>query len=230
MFDYDEACPISVATSILCEKWTLQIVRELFFGSTRYSEIQKYIPNLSPSLLRTRLRLLEAKGIIFRKPCTTGGHFEYHLTPAGKALAPVLNELGRWGMRYANEGMTDKQNATPSLLRDITGAINTDELPSGDTVIQIQLTDIEPDTKHYIYVRGDTATECSQNLGFDVDVYITATSKTLTKIWYGELGIHQALNKDLIKVVGHSVYTKSLSKWLGISSFTTNNPQPFKAC
>lgn len=228
MLDYGEACPISMATSVLCEKWTLQIIRELFFGSTRYSEIQKYIPNLSPSLLRNRLRFLEEKGIVFRKPGATAGRYEYHLTPSGKALAPILNELGRWGMCHASEGMTDKPNAAPSLVRDITGGINTDELPSGDTVIQLHLTDAEPHAKYHIYVRDNVAQECSQDLGFDVDVYITATTKALTRVWYGEIDIHKAIDNGSVKVVAHPVYLKSLKGWLGISSFTTENPQPFQ--
>jgi DNA-binding HxlR family transcriptional regulator len=49
MYDYNEACPISMAASVICERWTLQIIRELFFGSTRYSEIQKHIPNTKTS-------------------------------------------------------------------------------------------------------------------------------------------------------------------------------------
>jgi len=61
MFDYGEACPVSMATSVLCERWTLQIIRELFLGATRYSEIQKFIPNISPSLLKTRLRFWRNK-------------------------------------------------------------------------------------------------------------------------------------------------------------------------
>jgi len=229
MFDYGEACPISMATSVLCEKWTLQIVRELFFGSTRYSEIQKYIPNLSPSLLRTRLRFLEEKGIVLRKPSGTGSRCEYHLTASGKALAPVLNELGRWGMRHASEGMTDKPNAVPSLVRDITGGINVDELPTGDTVIQLHLTDVEPPARHYIYVRDNSAQQCSQNLGFDVDVYITATTKALSRIWYGEVDIRQAVDNGLVKIVAPPVYMKSLQRWFGISAFTTENPQPFRS-
>jgi DNA-binding HxlR family transcriptional regulator len=64
MFDYGEACPISMATSVLCERWTLQIIRELLFGSARYSETQTFIPNISPSLLRNRLRFLEAEGVV----------------------------------------------------------------------------------------------------------------------------------------------------------------------
>lgn len=228
MVDYGEACPISMATSVLCEKWTLQIVRELFFGSTRYSEIQKFIPNLSPSLLRTRLRFLEEKGVVLRKRSATGGHFEYHLTPSGKALAPVLNELGRWGMRHASEGMTDKPNAVPSLLRDIAGGINTDELPSGDTVIQLRLTDIESPAKHYIYVREDACNVCPADLGFDVDIYMMATTKALTRIWYGEVDILRAIDNGDVKVVGQSIYTKSIKRWFGVSTFTTDNPQPFQ--
>ena len=95
MYDYNEACPISMAASVLCEKWTLQIVRELFFGSTRYSEIQKFIPNISPSLLRTRLRFLEEQGLILRKRGAKANRYEYFLTPSGKALAPVLSAAKR---------------------------------------------------------------------------------------------------------------------------------------
>ena len=75
-YDYNEACPISMAASVVCERWTLQIVRELFFGSTRYSDIQKHIPNISPSLLRNRLRFLEEQGVILRKKSTSGNRYE----------------------------------------------------------------------------------------------------------------------------------------------------------
>ncbi len=225
MFDYGEACPISMASSVLCEKWTLQIIRELFFGSTRFSEIQKYIPNISPSLLRNRLRFLEEQGIILRKRSGAGNRPEYHLTASGKALAPVLTELGRWGMRHAREGMTDKLNTVSGLVRDFSGGLNLDELPSGDTVIQLNLTDIGPDSKRYIYVRDGEVQDCAQDLGFEVDVYITSTVKVLTKIWYGELDIHRAIDEQLVTLVAPPAYTKNLSRWLGISSFTTAHPQ-----
>ena len=187
MFDYGEACPISMASSVLCERWTLQIVRELLLGSTHYSEIQKFIPNISPSLLRNRLRFLEAQGVILRKKAGGQGRSEYHLTPAGKALGPVLTELGRWGMHHASKGMTEKQNTINGLVRDFAGAINVNELPSGNTVIQINLTDVEEKPKRYINISDGVAQDCSQDLGFEVDVYITSTVKTMTRIWYGEL-------------------------------------------
>lgn len=225
MFDYGEACPISMASSILCEKWTLQIIRELFLGSTRYSEIQKYIPNISPSLLRNRLRFLEDQGILVRKRCGSGNRYEYQLTSSGKALAPVLTELGRWGMHYASEGMTDKTNTSSGLIRDLTGAINVDELPSGETVIQFNLSDADGRVKRFIYVRDGVAQDCPQDLGFEVDVYITSTIKQLTRVWYGEIGIQRAVDMGLVKIVANPVYMKNLSSWWGISSFTTDHPK-----
>ena len=221
MFDYGEACPISMATSVLCERWTLQIVRELFLGATRYSEIQRYIPNISPSLLRNRLRFLEEAGVIVRKKGTGRGHADYHLTPAGKALGPVLTELGRWGMRHASAGMTEKQNTASGLARDIAGAINVDELPTGDTVIQLNLTDVPESPRRYITVREGIASDCSQDLGFDVDVYITGTLKILTRVWYGELALQKAMDEGHVSVVAPPVYTRNISQWLGISGFAT---------
>jgi len=225
MFDYGEACPVSMATSVLCERWTLQIIRELFLGATRYSKIQKFIPNISPSLLKTRLRFLEEQGIILRKKGLGKNRFEYHLTPSGKALGPVLTELGRWGMCYTNDGMTDKHNTASGLMRDFAGAINVDALPSCDVVIQFNLTDIEDAPKRYINVRNGAAEPCLQDLGFDVDVYITATVPTLTKIWYGELDIHKAIDEGLVKVVAPPLFLRNIRKWLGISAFTTPNPR-----
>ena len=225
MFDYGEACPVSMATSVLCERWTLQIVRELFLGCTRYSEIQKFIPNISPSLLRNRLRFLEQEGVILRKKATGGERYEYHLTPAGKALGPVLTELGRWGMRHANAGMTDNQNTAAGLVRDLAGAIDLDELPSGDTVIQINLTDVEEKEKRFINVRNGEAQDCSQDLGFEVDVYITSTLPVMTKIWYGEIKLGSAVDEGLVKVVGPPHYLRNLSSWLRVSGFVRNEGQ-----
>lgn len=225
LYDYGEACPISMAASVICERWTLQIIRELFFGSTRYSEIQHFIPNISPSLLRDRLRFLEKQGLVMRKRSQSGNRYEYHLTPSGKALAPVLTEMGKWGMRWAREGMTDKQNTASGLVRDIAGALDTDELPSCDTVIEITLTDVPGSPTRYIRVQGGTPQVCDQSLGFEIDVYITSTLSDMTRIWYGELDMHRAMEEGRMKVSAAPVFLRPIKRWLKISSFTTDNPR-----
>ena len=225
MYDYNEACPISMAASVLCERWTLQILRELFFGSTRYSEIQKFIPNISPSLLRNRPRFLEEQGLIVRKCPTTSSHYEYFLTPSGKALAPVLTEMGKWGMRYARAGMTDKQNTAWGLVRDFAGGIDIDELPSGNTSIELTLDDVKEAPRHYIHVRGGKIQTCDTDLGFDVDVYIRSTVDAMTRVWYGELDIKAAIDRGLMKVKAAPVYLRHIRRWMKISSFTTDSPR-----
>ncbi len=224
MFDYGEACPVSMATTVLCERWTLQIIRELFLGAHKYSEIQKFIPNISPTLLKNRLRMLEDNGVIMRKKGASANRYEYYLTPSGKALGPLLTEFGKWGMRYANDGMTDKQNTIYGFMRDISGALDVDELPACDMVIQFNFSD-EPDAKkQYINIRDGKAQVCTQNLGFDVDVYITASLSDLTKIWYGELSITRAIDEEKLIIVADPIYTGNLTKWLKISSFADGNP------
>jgi len=224
MYDYNEACPISMAASVLCERWTLQIIREMFFGSTRYSEIQKFIPNISPSLLRNRLRFLEEQGLIVRKRATHANRYEYFLTPSGKALGPVLTEMGKWSMRWARAGMTDKQNTAAGLVRDFAGRLDVDELPSCDTSIRFQLTDVEKSPTLYIHVRGGKVQICDTDLGFEVDVRITSTLEVMTKIWYGEIDMARAMADGRMKVSAAPVYTRGIRRWLRISSFTTDNP------
>jgi len=224
MYDYGEACPISMAASVLCERWTLQIIRELFFGSTKYSEIQKFIPNISPSLLRDRLRSLESQGLVIRKRAERGNRYEYFLTPSGKALAPVLTAMGKWGMRHAREGMTDKANTASGLVRDFAGGLNVDELPSGNTSIQLNLTDVDDSPRRYIHVRDGEVEVCDTDLGFETDVYITSTLDLMTRIWYGEVEMTYAIESGAMKVVAAPVYSRRITRWLRISSFTTDNP------
>ena len=225
MYDYNEACPISMAASVVCERWTLQIIRELLFGATRYSDIQRYIPNISPSLLRNRLRFLEEQGVIARKKSQSGNRYEYVLTPAGKSLAPLLTEMGKWGIRWANDCMTDKQNTASGLLRDFAGGIEQSELPTGNTVIQIEFEDAGQKTTGYIHVREGNVQTCDTNLGFDTDVLIRASIPTLTKIWYAELNVSDAIAAGQMTVDAAPVYTRHISRWLGVSSFTTDNPK-----
>ena len=127
-------------------------------------------------------------------------------------------------MRWAREGMTEKQNTAAGLLRDLAGAIDLAELPSGDTVIQITLTDVEGPSKHFINIQGDSVQACDQDLGFEVTVYITSTLAAMTRIWYGELPVRKAVDRGEMTVVGPSIYARNIGKWLGISSFTTDHP------
>ena len=98
------------------------------------------------------------------------------------------------------------------------------QLPSGNTTIQFTVTGNEGALKKFVLVRNGTTQVCDENLGTEVDVYITASLATLGRIWFGELSTGLARDKALLQIVGNSFYTNNLSKWLGISQFAPLNP------
>ena len=223
MYDFEEACPVSKAASILCERWTLQIIREMLLGATRFSELQKYLPKMSPTLLNARLRSLEEHGILVRKKVPEKKSYEYRLTPSGLQLKSVVREMGKWGMQWVFGTMNPEQLNLSVIIRDYAVALDTDQLPTGDTTIQFTVTGAREPTKKFVLVREGHKQVCDENIGTDVDVYLTASLKTLGQIWFGEQSISAARDTGLLKVIGPPFYTNNLSKWLRTSQFAPFN-------
>ena len=217
MFDYEEACPISRASTILCERWTLQIIREMLFGATRFSELQHFLPRLSPTLLNTRLRTLEDAGIVVRKKIAEKKGYEYRLTPSGQALKPVLMAMGKWGINWVFDAMDPDQLNLSALVRDFAVALRVDQLPEGDSTIQITFSGEERPARKFILVRQGAAQTCEDNMGTDVDVYLTADRETFGRIWFGEISVLSAVKTGRLKVVGTTFYVRTVSRWLGVS-------------
>jgi len=229
MYDYGEACPISRASSVLCERWTLQIVREMMLGASRFSEFQRYMPRISPSLLNSRLKLLEEAGVIVKRRIPEKRGHEYCLTPAGKALSPVLHELGKWGMQWVHEGIEDAELNAIVLLREIAVLMNEDELPSGDHVFQFTLTDADVTPTRFVLLQRGTREVCDENPGYEVDVYFQSTLRVLSEIFWGDRSIAAACKGGDLQVVGASRLTRRLSKWFPVSSFAEFNRARVKA-
>jgi len=225
MFDYGEACPISRATSVLCERWTLQLIREMLLGASRFSEFQTYLPKISPSLLNSRLRMLEAEGLVIRKRIAEKRGYEYLLTPAGLSLRPVLSELGKWGMQWVFDSMNDEQLNVSTIVRDFAFALDPTQLPAGETTIQFKISAADATSSKFVLVRDGNAQVCDENLGHEVDVYVTATLQDLYNIWFGEISIPAARDCGRLKVTGMPAYTKNLGKWLRTSQFAAHNPR-----
>jgi DNA-binding HxlR family transcriptional regulator len=225
LYDYGEACPISKATSVLCERWTLQIVREMLMGATRFSDFQKVLPKISPSLLNARLKLLADNGIIVRKRIPEQRGYEYRLTPAGKSLQPLLTELGKWGIRWVYDGLNDRELDAAQFAHHFSTLLNADGLPSGDTVIQISFTDVTDMPRVFVMIHGDKREVCDENPGHEVDVYLRATLRTLTEILLGDVSLQSACDKKSLQVLGAPVYTRNLARWFPISEFAKENPR-----
>lgn len=90
---YDEGCAAASALGQIGDRWALLVVRELMFTAKRFQAIRAGLPGITASVLSARLDDLEASGVVDHNHDLG----LYALTEAGRALRPVLHELGRWG-------------------------------------------------------------------------------------------------------------------------------------
>src|SRR4029453_12726871 len=97
---YQQFCPVAMAAEILCTRWTIIVLREMFAGSTRFNELRRGVPRMSPALLSQRLKDLESAGIISHAASAADpGARQHQLTAAGLELEPIVQAFGVWGQR-----------------------------------------------------------------------------------------------------------------------------------
>lgn len=98
---------------VIGDRWAILVVRELMFGPRRFAQVKAGLAGVSANVLSQRLRELEAGGVVCRTPVEDAGVTVYELTERGRALEPVLIELGRWGSR---EQITSRRDLSVSAL------------------------------------------------------------------------------------------------------------------
>lgn len=102
-------CPLIECLALIGGAWTPNILWHLMGGPRRFGELKRDIPGVSPKMLTSRLRALEANGVILRelKP-TSPPSVEYALTDLGAELVPAIEAIVRVGHRL-------KQRAGPAV-------------------------------------------------------------------------------------------------------------------
>src|SRR5262249_29102328 len=111
---YHDPCGIARALDVIGDRWALLVVRELVFGPKRFVQLRAGLRTVSPNVLSERLRDLEAAGVVRRDELAPPASVTvYDLTERGRALEPVLLELGRWG---SQEPITTSRELTPDAL------------------------------------------------------------------------------------------------------------------
>ena len=97
---YDQYCPIACSLSLVGERWTLLVVRELMHGPKRYTDLVDGLHGIGTNILAARLKALETAGLVERRKLPPpAASTVYELTPTGQELRPVLHELARFGAR-----------------------------------------------------------------------------------------------------------------------------------
>ena len=93
---------LEATLTVLGDKWTALIVRELTSCNSRFCDLEKSLVGISPRTLSQRLDRLEAEGILERDLyCARPPRYKYGLTPKGQELQAILRKMSDWGARHA---------------------------------------------------------------------------------------------------------------------------------
>jgi DNA-binding HxlR family transcriptional regulator len=96
-------CAIEEALSVIGDRWSLLVVRDVMRGINRFDSLQDSL-KISRNILTQRLNHLEQTGILVKSPIKPGAkRMLYNPTPKCIALAPVLVALMNWSRHWAND-------------------------------------------------------------------------------------------------------------------------------
>ncbi len=217
MSTYGQFCPVAKAMELLDERWTMLVVRELLEGSRHFNELRRGVPRMSPALLSKRLRALVRAGVVERND--DGNRVSYALTPAGRELGPIVQALGRWGVRWIPE-LGDEDLDPHLLLWDIHRNVDLDAVPAGRTVLRFSFSDVHGTGQSWwIVIIGDRVDLCDFDPGHPVAVTVETDLRTLTLIWRGDLGWSTALRSGSLTLHGAPPTRRALPRWLKLSAF-----------
>lgn len=191
--DYGQYGGVTQALELVGERWALLIIRDLLVGPRRYGELAAGLQRIPSNILATRLKELQAAGVIRRAPRSRV--ILYELTPYGRELEPVVLALGAWGFKAMGDPR-DEQVITPdSMTIDLRTAFREQvalELPPTAYSARVGAAEllIRVDGSSLDVRRGDGPSD----LAF-------ATGPDIRRLISGELAPKQAIATGVVEVL-----------------------------
>jgi DNA-binding HxlR family transcriptional regulator len=221
---YKQFCPVAMAAEVLCSRWTVVLLRELIAGSTRFNDLRRGVPRMSPALLSQRLKDLEGAGVVRRVASPRErGAFEYHLTEAGRELEPVVTAFGVWGQRWVETELSLQHLDVQLLMWDMRRNLDLTPMPQRRSVIEFQYPALPTGQRAWwlLVEPGAEVDLCSIDPGFDVDLFVTTDLRTMTAIWMGLDSVRAAVGAGRLSLTGDRRLAADMQTWLGLSPFAT---------
>jgi len=175
MEKYNRYCPVAKAADILCEKWVILILREFMMGSTRFAQLRRGLPKISPSVLSRRLKEIEMQGVITRIK-RSDNSFEYRLTEAGEEIRPIVLSFGAWGYKWVKNKINKEDLDAGHLLWDMRHCINIEYFENQRVVVHIELSDQRNiDRYWWMLIDSNGVDLCFEDIGQDPDIIVVTT-------------------------------------------------------
>jgi DNA-binding HxlR family transcriptional regulator len=211
---YGRFCPLARSLDVIGERWTLVIVQELMKRASRYGELNRRLPGIGSTVLAERLRKLETAGLVERQPGAVGNGVVYVLTERGRALAPALEELRRWGVHYLTDPAAD---GTASREYDVRYVAGIEQLDAGEFGLIV-------DEKPTVLRFNDGRLTQTSGESEDPETTVSTTSAFMVRWAAGEVTWDQGLAASEVTHTGTEL---SWERWLAATGYPARyEPSP----
>ncbi len=209
MRTYAQYCPIAKTAEIIGDRWSILILRDMLVGTHRFNELARGLPGISRDLLTRRLRSLQASGLISR---FDGG---YELTEAGLDLRPLVFSMADWGAKWAFPEPAPEELDPDLLVWWIHGQIDQEVAPGTTVVVEIDFSDCK--AHYWLVIEADDVSVCLTDPGFETDLVLRSSLRTMYMVWLGRREIGAALRAGEIEFSGDPGLARAFQSWLRLS-------------
>ena len=217
MRSYAQYCPVAKGTEVLCDRWTLLIVREMLGGASGFNELQRGLPGISRSVLTDRMRTLERAEVVERRTGPKGRTLGYRLTPAGRDLQPVVQAIGEWGATWSLTEPRPEELDPYRWVVWMARQVDRQRLPPGRTVVRFDFR--APRQRYWMVLEPSEVSVCLQHPGFDVDLEVTVDTDTLYRVYLGLTELSGAIHAGHVTMSGPRNLQRGFGRWFTWSAF-----------
>jgi len=207
---YGQYCGLAKALDLIGERWTLLIVRDLYFGPRRFSDLEAGLRGISTAVLTDRLNRLEAERLIARRTLPPPAASKvYELTPDGQALARALVPLAGWGVRILAANRRKRTEA----FRPAWGFLylrETFDAASARGVHDVYEFHIDDSVISVIVDDGDMQV-IEGHTGRAVDVEIHVDAATFIDVGVGRVRGRDAIREGKLRLIGSAAALRRYS-------------------
>ena len=213
---YNQYCPIAHALDLVGDRWALLIVRDLFLGPRRYTDIRDALPGTGSNILTARLKDLEAAEIVRRRVLPPpAASTVYELTPYGRRLEGVIAALGHWGTESLGTPRPGELISPESVMLAGRALFGSLAPVLGPLSAELHIEDASFSGVFGMQIVGGTA-EVTRDPPPQADLVLRMDVTTLYAVASGRTSLREALGAGRATIVG----TPGVMASLGLSNPT----------
>lgn len=212
---YGSICPISKACELLEPRWTIQILSELWAGSSRFNDIRRGLGSISPTLLSRRLKEMEESGLVERVEDRATGNVDYIRTASAIQLEPILDALGHWAQRNIEAEIAVSAPDISMMMWGARRYLRVAELPPHRVIIRFHFAGSASGRGVYWLVAqpGAAVAICTSDPGADVDLFVEATPSAMAAIMLGRSTIARETDEGNFFLAGDMRLIRTVERW-----------------